>query len=678
MTGATPAILDPSHRIPLLMRVHSFGPALALLIAVPTLQAQEQRGARADSARADTARVAPVVVTASRVPISRAASPAAVSIVTGDEIRQQGITRIADVLQQLPGVSLAQTGSYGGTTALFLRGGESKYVKVLVDGVAVNEPGGAFDFGTLTVDNVERIEVVRGPASVLYGSDAVTGVVQIFTRRGASEPLRTRLSFRAGGYGSRDAEAAVTAGSATSDLSLAAAHHATQGIYDFNSGYRNTVLSGALRFAPDERTSLALTLRYTDHAFHYPTTGSGAAVDSNAVRAEDRTTIGVGASRRLTSRATAHLALASHQTAGGTDDQPQSDMQSSFVSLDDVRRRGANLWVDVRLPGASTVTVGAQGEQQDQRSQSQSTSGTFAFNSLFRASRTNRAVYAELLSGVGDAVLLTAGVRHDDNERFGGFSTYRVGASWRPLAATKLRATAGSAFREPTFFENYATGFVTGNPSLAPERSTSWELGIEQTLFAERLTLAATHFDQRFRDLIDYTGTTDACGASYCNVARARARGEELEAHLSITARLQAEASYTHLDTRVLRAGFDTSSAGLYRDGERLIRRPRASWGAGAAYTHARGTLDVRLTRVGERSDRDYAPFPAVPVTLDAYTTIDAGAEVVLVPRGTGRVPVTLTLRGENLGNARYVSVYGFRTPGRTLLAGARLELGSE
>src|SRR5687768_11044542 len=154
--------------------------AVVLAAAMPAdLYAQESR---------DTTRLAPVVTTATRVPVPQAAAPVAVTVVTGESLRARGITHVADALRDVPGVALAQAGSAGAQTAVFLRGGESKYVKVLVDGVPVNEAGGAFDFGTLTTHNVDRIEVVRGPASVLYGSDAVTGVVQIFTRRGKGRP----------------------------------------------------------------------------------------------------------------------------------------------------------------------------------------------------------------------------------------------------------------------------------------------------------------------------------------------------------------------------------------------------------------------------------------------------------------------------------------------------------
>src|SRR5579885_2662253 len=168
--------------------------------------------------QSDTARIAPVVVTATRVPISAAAAPATVDVVTGDELRLRGVTSLADALQTLPGVTFAQSGSFGGSTSLFLRGGESKYVKVLLDGIPMNDPGGAIDFSSITTDNVERIEIVRGPTSVLYGADAATGVIQIFTRRGRGAP-HTTISARAGNYGSSDADGSVLGAFTNGDYS---------------------------------------------------------------------------------------------------------------------------------------------------------------------------------------------------------------------------------------------------------------------------------------------------------------------------------------------------------------------------------------------------------------------------------------------------------------------------
>jgi vitamin B12 transporter len=637
--------------------------ALALVFFARSLAAQ------------DTARIAPVIVTATRVPITIDNSPSAVSVISGEALQREGVKYVSEALRRVPGVAIVQTGSFGGTTTLFLRGGESKYVKVLVDGVPVNDPGGTFDFATLTTDNIERIEVVRGPASVLYGADAVTGVVQVFTRRGVGRPTLS-VSASGGGYGTRDIDAGVNGVLAGADYSLGLAQHYTNGIYEFNSAFRNNVLSGTVRVDPDSRTTLRATLRYTDAAFHYPTSGSGEVVDSNSMRADDRTVVGLDATRTLGNRFTAHLALASNVTAGGTDDPAQENAASSFASIDDVRRRSGNLWIDARLPRAATVSIGVQREQEDERSESQFVSGAFQSASVFRASRVNDAVYSQLLASPLSPVTLALGGRYDHNERFGGFGTYRAAGSWSLTSTTRLRASMGSAFREPTFFENYATGFVTGNPNLEPERSTSWDAGVQQRLFTERLSVGVTYFNQRFRQMIDYTGDTNSCGASYCNIALARATGQEFEARATIIAGLSADASFTHLDTRVLRSGFDTSSAGLFRAGEQLVRRPRTSWSAGVAYFGSNGlSTDLRVQRVGERADKNYSDFPATPVTLAGYTLLDFSAEVPLVraERGAGRPSAAATLRVDNLTDEKYVSVFGYRSPRRQFLGGLRV-----
>ncbi|HEY2064986.1 MAG TPA: TonB-dependent receptor plug domain-containing protein, partial [Gemmatimonadaceae bacterium] len=235
------------------IRIHAL--SLALLVTIP-LAARAQRSA------SDTARVAPVVVTATRSALATERAPSSVTVLTGEQLRREGIVSVADALRQVPGITLAQTGSYGGTTSLFIRGGESKFTKVLIDGVAVNDAGGAYDFSTLTSDNVDRIEIVRGPASVLYGSDAVAGVVQVFTRPG-SGPMHAELSGRGGGFGTYDAEGAVRGASSAVTYSLGAAKHSTDGTQLFNSGYSNGVGSGMVGVARGPLDA-RISLRYSD------------------------------------------------------------------------------------------------------------------------------------------------------------------------------------------------------------------------------------------------------------------------------------------------------------------------------------------------------------------------------------------------------------------------------
>ena len=641
----------------------SFSAVAAAVVVATAGSAQAQQP--------DTARMAPVVVTATRVPIGVLDAPASVSVITGDELRLRGSTSLASALASLPGFDFAQSGSFGATTSLFVRGGESKYVKVLVDGVPVNDPGGAIDFGGLTTDNVERIEVVRGPASVLYGADAVTGVIQIFTRRGSGAP-RTVVSVRGGSYGSRDADATLLGALGSADYSLGVARHDTRGIYAFNNSYHNTVGSAGIHLALDSGTRLAVSLRYNDGQFHYPTDGGGAVVDSNARQSQDRTVLSADLTRRFTARLDAQLGLTSSSTTGGTDNQPDTPDDAGTESIDRTRRRGVDLHTNVSLPAHGMLTAGLQGEQEDERSENQFTFGGASSASVFLASRHNAAGYVQGIVSPVEALTVTVGARHDDNERFGKFDTYRVAGVWRVATATRVRLAAGTAFREPTFFENYATGFVTGNPALEPERSASWEIGVRQAFAGDRISIGATHFDQRFRNIIDYTGSTESCGASYCNVARASARGREFEAQLRATRTLLLDANLTHLETKVLTPGYDTTAGGLYRVGESLIRRPTTEWNVGAAWIAHRGSVDLRLMHVGARGDRDFRGFPARPVVDPAYDRVDLGANLPLDTFRRRLGGLEATLHVENLFDARYQSVFNFLSPRRTILAGAR------
>src|SRR6185436_4719852 len=164
--------------------------------------------------------------------------------------------------------------------SLFLRGGESDYVQVLVDGVSLNGPGGTFDLGSLTTDNVDRIEIVAGPTSVLYGSDAVAGVVQIFTRRGQGKPA-VEIGTQAGTYNSISLDAGFQGGDDHLDYSFALSRFTTDGSYAFNNHHRNVVGSGRVHLAPDARTDATFTVRHGDAVFHYPTDGAGLLVDHN-------------------------------------------------------------------------------------------------------------------------------------------------------------------------------------------------------------------------------------------------------------------------------------------------------------------------------------------------------------------------------------------------------------
>ncbi len=628
----------------------------------------------------DTAHATPVVTTATRLPMAERDVPASVTVITGAQLRALGITSVADALLATPSAAIVQTGSFGGATSLFLRGGESDYVKVLIDGVPVNDPGGAIDLSTLTTDNVDRIEILRGPASVLYGADAVSGVVQIFTRGGAASPGLT-VEARGGTYHTGDASVALRGGvplaaGAAAGYALSVSQHQTDGIYAFNNDFVETVVSGAANFAPDPADQFHLTLRYTDSRYHYPTNSAGQVTDSNTYDSGDRTMLGATYEHGFSPAAALVVSLASDETTGGTTQYPDTLDENLYLSIDDIRRRSVDARLNLRDPrGRGVLTVGVAATDEDEQSQAQGASDGYPYTSLFSASRRTNAAYAQALWTAVPGLTVVGGARVDDNRDFGANGTYRAGVNYVTASGTRMRASVGTAFRAPTFYENFSTGYVTGNPALHPEHAASWEAGVEQSLLDGRLTLGVTAFSQLFRDMIDYTGDTSSCGYSYCNVARARAAGLEYEASFTPVRFFSATFGFTHLDTRVLSAGFDTTSGGLYHLGQPLIRRPATSWNAGFSATSATvGSLDLQCMYVGRRADRDYIPYPAVPVTLPAYLRVDLGGSLPLTPLGDGR-GTTLTLRVQNLTGVRYQSAYNFLSPGRTILAGMRVTI---
>ena len=625
----------------------------------------------------DTTFLDPVVVTATRFATARPSVVVGVAVLDGEMLRTLGVTHVLDALRLMPGLDVAQTGSFGGSTSLFLRGGESDYVKVLVDGVPVNDPGGAFDFAHLTTDNVERIEMVRGPSSVLYGSDAVSGVVQIFTRRGQGKP-KAEAGVRAGTYASVLVDGGFSGSTETVDYAFGFSRSTTNGFYAFNNDYNNMVLSGTVHVEPDERTKAGIAVRYTDAKYHFPTDGVGQVVDRNSFSLQDRLVGSLDLSRFFTGRLEGQLLLALNQTDGSMDDRSDGPADTlgyyGFKSLQAVERRSADMRVNLHLDEASVVTAGVQVEGEDERSFNESLSQFGASTGSQEASRSSQAYYAQLQASPVDGLAFNAGVRVDDNETFGTFFTYRGGATYRFPSGTRLRVAVGKAFKEPTFFENFANStFVVGNPDLEPERSRSWEVGAEQTMFAGRVLVGATYFDQQFRDLVQYTPAPPNLGdPNYFNVAAADASGLELEAWARLN-RLALDGSYTRLRTEVTDAGFDSGPGAAFVAGERLLRRPTDALSFGARHMTDRATLGINVRHVGTRDDRDFSTFPAAPITLASYTKIDASTTWA-VSTGGDKVPeLTLTCRVDNLFDREYQEVFGFPARGRTVMIGGRV-----
>jgi vitamin B12 transporter len=624
----------------------------------------------------DTTTLNPVVISATKTPSTRESLTQSVTVLTGEQLRAKGITRVSDALRLVPGAALVQNGSLGSVNTLFLRGGESHYTKVLIDGVSVNAPGGFFDFSHLTTDNIERIEVVRGPASVVYGADAVTGIVRIFTRQGRG-PLSVNAEARAGKYDTREANVEANGASRMLRYSVGGGVHRTDGILPFNNQYYNGTVSGSLGMTPQSGTDANLTARYTTAEFHYPTDYTGAPVDSNSYRVQHRLTLGMDAERQLAKETKARLSLGTNQVSDLSEDITQPFGVSARGKSSDFsreRRHSAEGSLVFALPENSTLSVGGEYVAESERSRSSfgPITGTLEPISRFNAKRHNTALFTELLSKSRSGGSLTLAARRDDNSDYDAFTTYRAGISLPAGVRSRVRASISTAFNAPAFNELRATLYTVASPDLRPEKARSWEVGAEQTLADGILRLSADYFSQRFTDLIQYVngGPPNFLG-SYANLAEAKSNGYEVEANLTPGSPWSATASYTFAKPQVTET--DASYVGSLKAGDAPVRRPRKSAAGSISWSRAHtGTFSVIANYVGERPDYDFNQFPSPVVTLPAYTKVDLAASRNLLSSSVGR-SLSVTIRVDNLLDKKYEDVLHYPAPRRSYLIGARL-----
>ncbi len=643
-----------------------FGIGLIAAVAAPAF-AQET---------SDTFHVREVVVTATRFPQALGTIPAAVTVIHSTEFNRLGLRNAADVLRTVSGAAVVQGGSYGALSSLFLRGGESDYVQVLLDGVQINSPGELFDFSALSLENVERVEVVKGPASVLYGSDAVAGVIQLFSRSDAGR-ARTHITALAGrgervgatadgNFGSLDLRADLSGRSRAFNYALGISHFDTDGALAYNNEHRLT--SGSARFGwAYAKGDVALSGRVSRNLFHYPTDGSGNLVDANQFHDADAFAVGLDAGHRFTPRTELRAQLSWNRNQDHIDDLPDGPADTlgffGFLSDEDFQRRSLDVRINQAF-GNTMLTVGGEVEDQSRAGTSISSSQFGPFESSADNERSNQAAYLQLVSNLGRTTF-HGGLRLDHNDPFGDYFTYRAGASLNATRSLRVRGSIGTGFKEPRFFEQYSEGFGSkGNRRLEPEQSRNAEIGADFSV--RNFTIGATAFDQTFRDLIQYTfAPVTADSVNYTNVGEVSVRGVELEAQLDRGV-LSLRASTTWLDTEVTDAGDGNDP--LYAQGERLIRRPRQTASLSASYGAAY-SAGIVLTYVGEREDLYYDDnFTPQRVELPSFVKIDVN----------GRTPSYRGLRGvlkvENLLDEEYEEIRNFPARGRIIFLGLSLD----
>lgn len=642
--------------------------------------------ATAAAQRSDSTVLAPVVVTATRIPTAASSLTQPVTVLLGDELRARGVVTVAEALRSVPGASIVQGGSFGAVTSLFLRGGESRYTKVLIDGVPVNAVGGAFFFQNLTLDNVERIEVVEGPGSALYGADALTGVVQIFTRSGTG-PGTLDATARAGTYGTREGSASLSGGIPAAAYSLGAGWHQTNGIVRFNNQYSTGTLSGALKLATGARSLVRLTSRYSSSIYHFPTDFSGVPNDTNSYTSQHRLVLGVDASHALTSAVTLRLLAGDNETHDLSEDT-RAQKAAGFVKTS-APATGYRRRVEGRVEAATgpraTVTLGSDYETEAGRAKVISYKYTTSPHGVPGTTipggddhRITRGYYAAAQGVPVRRVSYDASVRYDNHSDYKDVTTYHAGSAVQLWNGARVRGSYGTGFNAPAFYETQGSAYNRPNSALQPEQVRTLDVGLEQSLLSGRVSASIGAFDQRFSQLIQYVPGLNSgpptysqiTPAYYDNLTQARARGYEAGAQLALGQAWSASLNYTQLLARVY--AVPPNFGGSLRPGDALLRRPSHSGSALASYAAPAGWYaSVNATYVGKRPDMDFAIFPSPTVTLPAYVKLDLAGSVDIL-RTQSRA-LALTARVDNALDKRYEDVLHFPAPRRTVLIGGRL-----
>jgi vitamin B12 transporter len=633
----------------------------------------EQGTAGSPVTAAGPERLDPVVVTGTQVVVPVSELPSAITVIDREEIESRQVTDVPQLLRTVPGLSVTQSGSRGGRTSVFPRGGNPNFNLVLVDGVPVNNAGGDYDFSNLTTDNIERIEVIRGPQSALYGSNAIGSVIQIFTRRGRG-PLQGEASVTAGTFNTYEGHGTVSGGTQTFGGSLGLGYVTTSGFLPINNDYRDFTVSSGLDYQPLEALKMAFSARYSDSHFGFPTESAGdrlSPLDPDQFQERQRLVLSLRTTHAITRWWEQVLLLGYNRNdtlfrdpfnptnpEDFADSRTDSEEQQLFL----------NYFWNMTLPEFAEVVatwslgIEAQREKLDQRS----TFGTETTD--IDPSRSQHGYYTQLLLNWRKQAALLAGVRVEDSSAFGVDTNPRVSASYTlPRSQTKIRGGYATGIRAPSFVENFGTGdpSVAGNPDLEPEESVSWEVGLDQPLLGGRALLSATYFANTFKDLITFVSGP---GPNFLNIQEAESSGIEAGVQVLLPWQLRLDGSYTFLETKVL----DDGGVGgtFFPPGQPLLRRPKHQGSAGLTYLGDRWTVAFIANVVGEAIDRDFMQPGSPRVTLPGYTKLDLAASYVVAQHLWSIRRVRLQMKIDNLLNEDYEEALGFSSPGISVRGG--------
>jgi vitamin B12 transporter len=641
--------------------------ALAVLIALISrgLGAQDERERTVPPLKHD------VVVTATRLETPEKKVGSSLTVIGGEELARTGKAFVLEALESVLGLSIVRNGGLGAASSVSIRGANSEHTLFLLDGLELNDPinpSRSFDLSHLALAEVDRIEVLRGPQGLLYGSDALGGVVNIITRTGRGRP-RFVLASSADTLSSLATDVSLSGSGRKTDYSFALFHERTAGLsaassaYEGNiekDGYRNVSLALRLGYAPRPAAGLTLTVRAVKARTELDNFGGPGGDDPNSV--QRYASLLVRGQYRFLRRSgrSEHVLSVSWLGAGRDNTNPVDEAHPQ--ERDEGHYRSGLLKLDWQnnffLRPSNTLTAGLELEEERGRSDYVSESAWGSAEARFpSASARSAGLYLLDHWEVRDRFFVTAGVRADTHSLAGAAATFRIAPCYVLKATgTRFKASIGTGFKSPSLYQLYAPATSwgpVGNPSLRPERATGWDAGVEQRLLADRLVIAVTWFENSFRSLVDFD-----FGLGYVNIGRARTKGLEASAEVRSAAGVRLSASYARLAARDLDAGTE------------LLRRPRDKFSAGIG-VRLFGRLDLAATAlwIGRRLDRDFSAYPYQTVGLPGYVLAGAALSAPVGPH------LELYVGVENLFGVRFETVWGYGAPGRTLRTGLRLAL---
>lgn len=629
-------------------------PALSLTAVTPAAAEPEQLEA--------------IVISAGRTPLEAEKVGRATTVITGSSLEKSQVRYVADALRQVPGVAVSRTGSFGGITQIRLRGSESNHVLVLIDGVEVaSSSSGEYDFGSMQASDIERIEVLRGPQGALYGSNAASGVIHIFTKGGLRNGYRVTGRSEVGTDKTVLTDLLVQGGNDRIDGAFSAALRRTDGfnISDYGKekdGDRNVTLNGKVRADLTETLVLDANLRFVnrksdtdDQDFAFPDRPTqGQVIDTFSHNKTREVYGGAGLTWSLFE---------------------DLFVQRARVEYTDLHRRGLNSNNrngndDNRLHLSYQGTLAFQTESFLQAAHSLTGAIEWereSYKNAYPGSPDQGRRQQRDLSGyVGEyrlelleRIFLSGALRYDRNEKFKDTLTYNASAAYmHQETGTRLHASIGTGVTNPTFFEQFGfqpSRFV-GNPNLMPEENFGWDIGVEQKLLDERLTVDVTYFRERLKDEIQTAYLPGSATTPINLKGTSKRQGVEVSASAEIIEGLTARLAYTYLDARE-------------PDGREEVRRPMHSGSAGLQYTFLDSRASAFLDAIysGQKQDSEWInATPRNRVTLNDYVLVNLGADYKLNDN------FTLYGRVENAFDQNYEEVYGYNTPGATAFVGIK------